>query len=82
MIADSPRAIRIEVSAHCGEVGAQQHLGVEREVGVHLCHGVVPDEQTHQVQTSGVVVPVVVLAGDRVVLEAGIHHSNCDATAL
>ena len=81
-IVDSPNVIRVEVSAHCGVVGAQQHLDVERGDGVHLRRGVVLDEQMHQVQTSGAAVRVVVLAGDRVVLEARIHHSNCDVAAL
>ena len=82
VIVDSPHVARVEVTAHCGVVDAQQHLGVEREDGVHLRLGVVPDEKMHQVQTSGAAVRVVVLAGDRVVLEARIHHSNCDVVAL
>ena len=81
-IVDSPNVIRVEVSARSGVVGAQQHLDVEREDGVHLRLRVVPDEQMHQAQTSGAAVRVVVLAGDRVVLEASIHHSSCDVAAL
>ena len=82
MIVDSPNVIRVEVSAHCGVVGAQQHLDVEREDGVHLRLGVVPDDQMRQVQTSGAAVCVLVLAGDRVALEARIRHPSCAVVAL
>ena len=81
-IVDSPNVIRVEVSAHCGVVGSQQHLDVESEDGVHLRLGVVPDEQMRRVQTSGAAVRVLVLAGDRVVLEARIRHSNRGVVAL
>ena len=82
VIVDSPHVIRVEVNAHCGVVGAQQHLDVEREDGVHLRRDVVLDEQMHQVQTSGAAVCVLVLAGDRVALEARIRHSSCAVVAL
>ena len=81
-IVDNPNVLRVEVSARSGVVGAHQHLDVEREDGVHLRLGVVPDEQMRQVQTSGATVRVLVLAGDRVALEARIHHSSCGVVAL
>ena len=81
-IVDSPNVIRVEVSAHCGVVGSQQHLDVEREDGVHLRFGVVPGEQMRQAQTSGAAVCVLVRAGDRVALEARIRHSSCGVAAL
>ena len=74
-IVDNPNVLRVEVSARSGVVGAHQHLDVEREDGVHLRLGVVPDDQMRQVQTSGAAVCVLVLAGDRVALEARIRHS-------
>ena len=70
------------MSARSGVVGAQQHLDVEREDGVHLRLGVVPDEQMRQVQTSGAAVRVLVLAGDHVGPEARIRHSSCGVVAL
>ena len=82
VIAESLHVLRIEVSAHCGVVGAQQHLDVEREDGVHLRPGVAPDEKMRQVQTRGAAVRVLVLAGDRVVLAARIRQSSCDVVAL
>jgi hypothetical protein len=82
VIDDSLDAIRVEVSARCEVVGAQQHLDAEREDGVHLRLGVAPDESMRQIQTNGAAVRVLVLAGDRVVPEARIHHDCYDVVVL
>ena len=81
-IVDSPNVIRVEVSARSGVAGAHQHLDVEREDGVHLRLGVVPDEQMRQVQSSGAAVRVLVLAGDHVGREARIRDPSCAVVAL
>ena len=81
-IVDNPNVLRVEVSARSGVVGAQQHLDVEREDGVHLRLGVAPGDQMRQAQTSGAAVCVLVLAWDRVALEARIRHSSCAVVAL